>query len=222
MGAYQISPTQVGERLFKVPKDRFLKGSSQFSTKFDLIDRHSPGPRENVAELEPVPLPDVSIEEFRSFLRCYARELAKDQWLSVLKLSTLWFFKDQRRASIARLEALELSPAERMSLGKRCHISRWGLTGYDSIVRNLDGLILFEDAKQVGYDTFEKELGELAQGEELHLPQHARINAAAENMDVDGSDGEDVTAQPMKSKRHFVDMNIQDCTMHGRSDLLAG
>ncbi|KAH6885533.1 hypothetical protein BKA70DRAFT_1123941, partial [Coprinopsis sp. MPI-PUGE-AT-0042] len=149
----------VGGVLFKVPKDHLLKGSSHFANQCSLSLQHHGGPQDGAAPPDLVSLPDVSVEEFRSFLkvlypRCVARpttaKLAKDQWLSVLKLSTKWFFKGLRKISIAQLDALELAPTDKVCLGKEYHISRWVLAGYDSLVRNQD-LIPHEDAERIGY-----------------------------------------------------------------------
>ncbi|KAH6910283.1 hypothetical protein BKA70DRAFT_119995 [Coprinopsis sp. MPI-PUGE-AT-0042] len=212
----------VGGVLFKVPKDHFVKGSSHFANQYILPHRRCHGPQDGAAAPEHVLLPDVSVEEFRSFLKAlYPRslrqsraKLSKEQWLPVLKLSTKWFFKDLRRIAIVHLDALELTPTDRVCLGKEYRISGWVLSGYDSLVRNQD-LIPDEDAERIGYkstvtlyisrekrlydmnpqylrEAFKQELEELEKGEQLHLSDGAQD---ADDRDVDESNGEDLDAR---------------------------
>ncbi|KAH6885532.1 hypothetical protein BKA70DRAFT_1445123 [Coprinopsis sp. MPI-PUGE-AT-0042] len=55
---------------------------------------------------------------------------------------------------MAHLEAFgDLTPTDKITLGKECHTSRRVLAGYDNLVRNLDGLIPYEDAQRIGYET---------------------------------------------------------------------
>ncbi|KAH6885529.1 hypothetical protein BKA70DRAFT_1467247 [Coprinopsis sp. MPI-PUGE-AT-0042] len=216
--------TKVGGVLFKVPKDHFVQGSSYFENQCILPHRRCHGPQDGAAAPEHVLLPDVSVEEFRSFLKAlsqYVRslrqsraKLSKEQWLSVLKLSTKWFFKDLRRIAIVHLDALGLTPTDRICLGKEYHISGWVLSGYDSLVRNQD-LIQDKEAERIGYkstvtlyisrekrlydtnpqylrEAFKQELEELEKGEQPHLSDGAQD---ADDKDVDESNGEDLDAR---------------------------
>ncbi|KAH6885495.1 hypothetical protein BKA70DRAFT_124879 [Coprinopsis sp. MPI-PUGE-AT-0042] len=136
--------------LFRVPKDRLVHDSEHFSRQYAL--------REQQASSCPIQL-DITQEDFRTFLRVlYPRaflgrtNLSKERWISLLNLSTLWHFNDLRRVAITRLEALGLPPAEKVSLGKQYHVSRWVIAGYDALVRNETGISV-QDATQVGFET---------------------------------------------------------------------
>ncbi|KAH6885497.1 hypothetical protein BKA70DRAFT_1204789, partial [Coprinopsis sp. MPI-PUGE-AT-0042] len=159
---------QVEDTLFKVPKHHLVNGSARFSTTYGLLDSRPldsqvSGPstthEQHAPQSSPVLLPDVTADEFRSLLKVmytggiHSRtKLTKDQWFSVLKLSTRWYFKDLRKLAVARLSALNLTPAEKVSFGKRFYLSQWLLAGYDSLVRQ-EGLISFEDARLIGYES---------------------------------------------------------------------
>ncbi|KAH6885496.1 hypothetical protein BKA70DRAFT_1410548 [Coprinopsis sp. MPI-PUGE-AT-0042] len=134
--------------LFKVPKDRLSHGSDYFSKQY-LEHNLSGGPIQL----------DVTAEEFRVFLQVlYPRpfhrrmDLTKVNWISLLKLSTLWHFNGLRGVAITRLEAQQLQPAEKVSLGKQYYVSRWVITGYDALVRN-EEVISVQDATQLGIES---------------------------------------------------------------------
>ncbi|KAH6910284.1 hypothetical protein BKA70DRAFT_1399222 [Coprinopsis sp. MPI-PUGE-AT-0042] len=183
--------------LFKVPNHHFVKASSYFAINYCL-----PG----ADAVQRVWLPDARVDEFRSPLRVLYPRLSKDEWLSVLKLSTRWFFNDLRNVANAQLEHLELTDTERVVLGKKYHISRWVLAGYDGLVRHLDGLIPYDDAQQIGcqttlvlymcrekrlydgnpkylQDAFKKGLEDLAKEEAPHLLSAGRTCAVERNAD---------------------------------------
>ncbi|KAH6910274.1 hypothetical protein BKA70DRAFT_1186512 [Coprinopsis sp. MPI-PUGE-AT-0042] len=165
---WESTTFQVEDALFKVPKHHLVNGSAHFSTTYGLLDssplgHQSSGPsathERHLSQANFVSLPDVAADEFRSLLKVmytgglHSRAaLTKDQWLSVLKLSTQWYFKDLRKLAVARLSALDLTSAEKVSLGKRFHLSQWLLAGYDCLVRQ-EGLISFEDARLIGYES---------------------------------------------------------------------
>ncbi|KAH6885534.1 hypothetical protein BKA70DRAFT_1574432 [Coprinopsis sp. MPI-PUGE-AT-0042] len=219
----------VGGVLFKVPSQRFRRGSSHFFKQYAQPISRPEGGMRAVLPMD-LPLPDVSVEDFRCFLKVLypshlqpRTKLSKDGWLSVLRLSTKWVFKDIRKLAISRLDASNLTPTEMVCLGKEYYISRWVLAGYDNLVRNMDGLIPYEDAEQIGYkttvmlymcrekrlydtnpqylqDAFEDQLDELAKEEEIYLPKGAMADAV-DDMGMDESEGEEAPADSARKSQ---------------------
>ncbi|KAH6910275.1 hypothetical protein BKA70DRAFT_119782 [Coprinopsis sp. MPI-PUGE-AT-0042] len=224
---------QVEDALFKVPKRHLVDGSTHFSATYGLLDSNlsdfqTSGPSNaHTLQANPVPLLDVAAEEFRSFLKVmytgglHSRmKLTKDEWLSVLKLSTRWYFADLRRLSAARLAALDLPPTEKVSLGKQFHLSQWVLAGYDSLVRQ-EGVIPFEDAKQIGWESavvlymcreqrlyekdtnylqvaFKEELDAMAE-QERRLAYDGGVDV--DEMDVDAPEDQVISGAPVRPRR---------------------
>ncbi|KIK19624.1 hypothetical protein PISMIDRAFT_682944 [Pisolithus microcarpus 441] len=91
---------------------------------------------EGESDLRPVILEGVSKKEFESFLRVligrqYATKKASDlgqaQWISVLKLSTMWEFKRLREVAIQHLDlpSKSLGSIEKFVLASKYGIKKW-------------------------------------------------------------------------------------------------
>ncbi|KAH6885530.1 hypothetical protein BKA70DRAFT_1445122 [Coprinopsis sp. MPI-PUGE-AT-0042] len=131
---------------------------------------NSPVPSHTPLPIHVVPQGATRVEGHTSFAILEGMNQAHDECLSVLKLSTRWFFNDLRNIAIAQLEHLELTDTERVVLGKEYHISRWVLAGYDGLKRLYDG-----NPKYL-QDAFKKELEDLAKEEAPQL-----LSAVAED-----------------------------------------
>ncbi|KAJ7452177.1 hypothetical protein B0H11DRAFT_2074649 [Mycena galericulata] len=75
--------------------------------------------------------------------------LSKDEWISALKLSTLWYFLDIRELAIQQLSDTPLDAIERIVLAKRYDVADWLRAGYSELVRRPDSLSL-EEAEEIG------------------------------------------------------------------------
>jgi len=78
--------------------------------------------------------------------------LSKLEWISVLKLSTVWRFLNLRKLSREKLETtaeLRLTSTEKIILGRKVHISSWVIEGYEELVLG-DETIEDEDAVEIG------------------------------------------------------------------------
>ncbi|RXW20431.1 hypothetical protein EST38_g5418 [Candolleomyces aberdarensis] len=76
--------------------------------------------------------------------------LSKDEWLSVLKLSTRWLFNDLRTMAIEELSWLNLDPIERIQLGKEFNVEAWLLSGCCDLVSR-ESVISIEDAEKISW-----------------------------------------------------------------------
>ncbi|TFK26263.1 hypothetical protein FA15DRAFT_654439 [Coprinopsis marcescibilis] len=159
--------------LFKVPKYHIVKGSSYFTKTFgllpnqtDVVDEflvldkasHSGGESSHLTQC-PIALGGISAADFRNLLGVlYPKTiqikltLTKMQWISVLKVSTLWYFKGIRKLAIEQLDSFNLGPVERVCLGKQYNVSMWLLNGYDELVKR-GAIIAMDDAKKIGLES---------------------------------------------------------------------
>lgn len=60
---------------------------------------------------------------------------ARDHWISVLKLSTLWDFAALRRQAITHLDAEPIEPEDQVALARAYRVQRWLIAGYSTLVR---------------------------------------------------------------------------------------
>ncbi|KAJ2918301.1 hypothetical protein MD484_g2112, partial [Candolleomyces efflorescens] len=159
-------------RVFRVPKYRFISDSEVFATKFGL-NSDSPSDSSDAFEVVDETQPtsnvivelDVSANDFRNFLKALyprypekTRGLSKDEWLSVLRLSTKWYFNDFRKRAIDNLTAFDLDPVEKVDLGTQFNVSSWLKSGFRELVKRTD-IITVEDARRIGLETAIKVYG---------------------------------------------------------------
>jgi hypothetical protein len=78
--------------------------------------------------------------------------MTKSKWLSVVKLATMWAFKDIRALAIDRLTEEEMGAIERVLLAKQYNVPQWLRAGYKELVMRTQMLSL-EDAGQLSYLT---------------------------------------------------------------------
>ena len=62
--------------------------------------------------------------------------MSKDEWISVLKISTLWRSFGLRKLAIGELEKLTLDGVEKIVLGRKYFIVSWVEAGYVTLVKN--------------------------------------------------------------------------------------
>ncbi|CAA7260408.1 unnamed protein product [Cyclocybe aegerita] len=133
---------QVENHLFHIPSYRFTMESHVFAGMFRL-------PQSNVFDVEgasrgnPIVLPiGISHVDFRNFLKALyplpveiRLSLSKEEWLSVLKLSSFWYFLGFRKMAIAELANTKaLTATEKITWGRDVKVSK-------------------EEALTIGYET---------------------------------------------------------------------
>lgn len=79
--------------------------------------------------------------------------LLKEEWISVLKLASLWQFLEIRDLAVKELagHAQSLDSIERILLGKQYDVSAWLRSGYTDLARR-DTSISLEEAKKIGWE----------------------------------------------------------------------
>ncbi|KAF6747349.1 hypothetical protein DFP72DRAFT_972543 [Ephemerocybe angulata] len=150
----------VEDLLFRVPKYRIMSDSETFAREHGL-DQDNASEQEYSSDdplLNAIKL-DASVVDFRAFLKAlYPKfvqgevSLSTDEWLSVLKLSSKWFFNGFRKMAIEKLAPLAgMDPMEKVRLGKEYSVEAWLLSGYRELVER-DAVISVEDARKVGLE----------------------------------------------------------------------
>ncbi|KAJ3506467.1 hypothetical protein NMY22_g17241 [Coprinellus aureogranulatus] len=147
----------VEDVLFKVSQYPFHVGSQYFVEKYGL----SQSDDDVGVDSEAIKLKGVTVAQFRVFkqflfpayhLTSTSFTFTKDEWLTILTLSTLWHFHDARKLAIQHLGP-ELSALELIDVGRACSVPAWVLSGYKSIAaRPRRDIITPEEARAIGHE----------------------------------------------------------------------
>ncbi|KAI1788629.1 hypothetical protein LXA43DRAFT_974680 [Ganoderma leucocontextum] len=138
-------------RFFKVPRRKFEEGSEVFRDMFAVP------PGDNVVEGQtdehPLLLESISMDEFRSLLRVMFRPhygptaeetmaLSLDEWIHVLKLTTMWSFDSLRRVAIDNLRPLleQEDPVQWVTLARKYEVHEWLLPSLHALARRQEAL----------------------------------------------------------------------------------
>jgi hypothetical protein len=76
----------------------------------------------------------------------------KEEWLSVLKLSTIWAFDEIRKKAIAELSKINMDTVDKVILARTYSVGDWLYEGYTALVKREAGLSS-EEAERLGYET---------------------------------------------------------------------
>ncbi|KIM83731.1 hypothetical protein PILCRDRAFT_69082, partial [Piloderma croceum F 1598] len=145
----------VENTLFKVPKNHFTT-SSIFATIFTL-----PSGEKDVegTEERPFTLHGISAVHFECLLKVMypmmpltELKLTRQEWCSVLKLSTMWEFTKIRKWAIDKLSEMkaEMGEIEMIEFGTSFDVKEWRLEGYDSLLKR-GKTITDEEAERLGW-----------------------------------------------------------------------
>ncbi|KAJ7210475.1 hypothetical protein GGX14DRAFT_450839 [Mycena pura] len=141
---------KVEERLFKVPRYHFEHNSEIFASTLTLPPARDAQAEGNSND-SPFILHGISSIDFQRLLKVlYPLDvpqiltMPKEDWISVLKLATMWCF--------IAIDLLGLQSVERILLARAYHVSPWLRTGYTELARREEGISL-EDAEKIGWKT---------------------------------------------------------------------
>jgi len=154
----------VEDALFKLPKNHFAS-SSIFATIFTL----PPGEKGvEGTDDKPFVLHGISEVDFKSLLKVMYPMPFKDvqltlqEWISVLKLSTMWEFIDIRNGAIDELskQITEMGDVEKVECGRNFEVKEWVSEGYVGLLKRTGtkqtGTITDEEAERLGWKTVAK------------------------------------------------------------------
>ncbi|KAI8974157.1 hypothetical protein BD414DRAFT_524925 [Trametes punicea] len=152
---------RVEETLFRVSRRPFEDNTSAFQTMFSLPSLDHARGAEGTSDDHPIRIQGVTEDEFRALLYVLfptsygvPRTLTKDQWMSALKLATMWNFEGVRDKAIAELRRLVPEHAERIRLARLFDIPGWIETALNELAQQ-DSLTAAE-LQALGWDTAAK------------------------------------------------------------------
>ncbi|KAH6908574.1 hypothetical protein BKA70DRAFT_1481830 [Coprinopsis sp. MPI-PUGE-AT-0042] len=163
----------VAGKLYSVPKEALTSQSPVFEGMFDVGDRAG---GEGGSDDKPIVLEGYKSEEFECLLKILLHRslepfppmLSKQEWLSALKLATIWqmdkagaqAYKNLpleahvvRTIAIDRLSPLDLSPVEKIRYAREYHVSVWFKEGISAIANNFGQYEMEELGNALGWKT---------------------------------------------------------------------
>jgi hypothetical protein len=76
--------------------------------------------------------------------------MAQAEWISALRLSTMWELLDIRALAIKALSELNMSAVDKVTLARECKVTEWLLVGYEEIAKR-EKTITNEEAERLGW-----------------------------------------------------------------------
>ncbi|TFK74665.1 hypothetical protein BDN72DRAFT_893009 [Pluteus cervinus] len=146
----------VEDTLFRVPRYAFEE-SPIFHDMFSLPV--STSVHDGQSDEQPLHLQGILHTDFEQLLRVMyplqprkTPSLEKEEWISVLKLSTMWEFHSMRALAITQLTALLYGdPTGRFVLARQYKVKEWFTSAANELVRRAHP-INFEEAQLIGFD----------------------------------------------------------------------
>lgn len=81
------------------------------------------------------------------------RDVPMDEWISVLKLSTMWCFDDMRKLAIKELSRkIKIDPVTQIILSRQYKVSEWAYSGHERLVVRSEPISVAE-AERLGLST---------------------------------------------------------------------
>ncbi|KIK19623.1 hypothetical protein PISMIDRAFT_682942 [Pisolithus microcarpus 441] len=151
----------VEDCLFRIAKEPLEAESTVFRDMF-LLPQGDPETVEGQSDTSPVILRGITKKDFESLLRALmyrqhgtnrGPELDHDQWISVLKLSTMWDFHGLRNAAIQHLDvsSQSLNPIDKVELALQYDIREWLLPALLALARR-SAPISVEEGRRIGFE----------------------------------------------------------------------
>jgi len=141
--------------LFKVPLGCFAN-TGIFGTIFTLPVAQD-ALVDGSDDEHPFKLHGIKQAEFRAFLGVLypydillrTANVSEEEWISILKLSTMWEFSYARDLAIKELSGRAMDPITKVLLARQYSIPKWLLAAYHELV-NRKELVSCDEAQQLG------------------------------------------------------------------------
>lgn len=148
----------VEDQLFKVTRRMFEESSEVFSTMFSLPQGGSSSVDGSDDE-HPLVLQGIKSADFENLLKAIVdagrQEVPKSEaeWLSALKLATMWGMSNIRRTAIKEVTQLKsMSDVDQVILGKDYAVVDWVMSGYQTLTKRKT-IVSIEDATRLTLPT---------------------------------------------------------------------
>ncbi|KAL0579628.1 hypothetical protein V5O48_002400 [Marasmius crinis-equi] len=151
---------QVDDTLFRVPSRYLLEHSEILKAASEISATSSEG----LSDAHPIKLPlpdDGDAEDFANFAQVVypltvklpvPSDFSREQWISVLKLSTCWMLDNLREIAISNV-ARGLSLVDKVRLGRKYKVTAWVLEGLRELANPSTTLLPLSELQSLGLDT---------------------------------------------------------------------
>lgn len=78
--------------------------------------------------------------------------MEEEEWISVLKLSSLWGFSSLREEAISQLSGSTMDPISWVELARKYRVKEWLIAGYGDLVKR-PASISMEESERLGWRT---------------------------------------------------------------------
>ncbi|SJK98026.1 uncharacterized protein ARMOST_01282 [Armillaria ostoyae] len=145
---WETSVFLVDDVLFRVPRYQFIENSETFRAMFTLPQAET-DTVEGDSDDKPIQLQGVSKVDFERLLKFMypqnglsPREISHEEWISILKLSTMWEMTEIRNTAISDIleRQLKIDATERISLGREYDVPALTTSGIVDLVNQRGGV----------------------------------------------------------------------------------
>ncbi|KAK0226386.1 hypothetical protein IW262DRAFT_763062 [Armillaria fumosa] len=159
---WENSTFLVENELFRAPRYQFIKHSETFKAMFTLPQADADAVEGNTDD-KPIHLYGVSKIDFERLLNfmypldillAEKRKRTLEEWISILKLSTMWVMTEIRDSAISHMmeRHLEIEVVKRITLGRSHDVPALVRSGLVTLV-NQDGGVSEQQARLLGWET---------------------------------------------------------------------
>ncbi|KAL4076913.1 hypothetical protein V8B97DRAFT_1938176 [Scleroderma yunnanense] len=146
--------------LFRVPREPLEAESTVFRDMF-LLPQASDSALEGLDDEKPVVLEGIEKSDFEQLLKILLHRkygtnpglpLNDEEWVAVLKLSTMWEFDGLRKAAIDTLSVSKITAITKLVAAKQYNIDEWLLPALLALAQRPEPISV-EEAHRIGLET---------------------------------------------------------------------
>ncbi|KAH6908578.1 hypothetical protein BKA70DRAFT_272532 [Coprinopsis sp. MPI-PUGE-AT-0042] len=147
---------RVEKKLYSIPTSFLKQQSEVFSGMFSLDN-----PSEGMSDDRPIVLAGYKSVDFDSFLKVLIPQplepsppiLSKEEWISTLKLATIWQMSKIRKAAIEKLSDMNIAAIDRVALAREYHVATWLQEGVIALATETHTIKVEDMAAVLGWET---------------------------------------------------------------------
>ncbi|KAH6908555.1 hypothetical protein BKA70DRAFT_1427134 [Coprinopsis sp. MPI-PUGE-AT-0042] len=153
---HTVAIFRVEETLYSIPTSFLKQQSEAFAGMFSL-DNCSEG----LSDDSPIVLEGYKSDDFESLLKVLIPrplatslpDLSKEEWISTLKLATVWQMDEIRKVSISRLSEMNIPAIEKVTLGREYQVAKWLREGIATLASDTHAVKIEDIAAALGWET---------------------------------------------------------------------
>ncbi|EKM76542.1 hypothetical protein AGABI1DRAFT_115672 [Agaricus bisporus var. burnettii JB137-S8] len=157
----------IENQLFKVHRYYFIKGSEFFRNLFAEAGGGEASATEGISDEHPIPLPGVSVKEFKTLLRFFYAmaeriedldtgfdllKLEIDEQLALLSISHRFMFDNIFKYMLRVICPGDLHVLDRIRFGDKYELREWLLSAYETLLDRTSERLTEEEISLLGLD----------------------------------------------------------------------